>query len=429
MLLKAGFIYLAFSMMPKNGRTDRLSKNYMLNQARLLTETFKCMTSSFIIKKRCFISAWGLYNICFGLIEIFADFYVSTNPMIEIIDNTNEIKSAGKMTDRRAFIYICLLLVLPVYWAAIYYIEAAIQSEEEVLSVVATIIFFLFFYTGWYVAGAWFNFSEKLTNQILKGIVLSILAVFIWLIAHGDFQLRHMHVINLALFWVPYMMLSACIGMLIRLIRMSAQRKLQRAQAVAAQSQSELHLLQSQLSPHFLFNTLNNMYGLSITEHEKIPQLLLKLSDLLRYSVYEAKELMVPLKSEMDYINNYIDFEKIRIGDRLELHYDMEAISTDQIRIAPMLLIVFIENAFKHSKDTADEKIFVDISLKLWSGMILFSVNNSYDSSMKSVANASSGFGLANAKKRLLALYPNQHSLKMEGKDNFYSVSLQLKAK
>jgi sensor histidine kinase YesM len=206
---------------------------------------------------------------------------------------------------------------------------------------------------------------------------------------------------------------------------------LQQAHITAAQSLSELRLLQSQLSPHFLFNTLNNLYGLSITQHEKIPVLLLKLSDLLRYSVYDSKELFVPLKNELEYINNYIDFEKIRIGDRLQLTTSIESITDDRIKIAPMLLIVFIENAFKHSKNTLEKEVFIDITLKTWGDSILFSVKNSYSSS----ANESSGLrtdkglGLVNVRKRLQLLYVDAYDLKVHSEDEFFTVMLQLKSK
>jgi LytS/YehU family sensor histidine kinase len=162
-----------------------------------------------------------------------------------------------------------------------------------------------------------------------------------------------------------------------------------------------------------------------------VPPLLLKLSELLRYSVYDAKELYVPLKSELAYINNYIDFERIRMGERLQLTTAIESVNSDDAKIAPMLLIVFIENAFKHSKNTTDKKIMVDIALKTWSGFILFSVKNSHGG-VKPEDNKlrkDGGLGLANAMKRLQLLYPDEHNIKIENKDGIYNAMLQLKIK
>ena len=185
------------------------------------------------------------------------------------------------------------------------------------------------------------------------------------------------------------------------MVRTVTQRQLTAAKSLAAHSESELQLLQSQISPHFLFNTLNNMYGLSITQHEKIPVLLLKLSDLLRYSVYDARKSYVPVKDELAYINNYIEFEKMRIGERLALTTDFEDFTSSDARIAPMLLIVFIENAFKHSKNSTNERIFVHISLKTWGNRLLFTCVNSYGDANSDIETEHGGLGLDNTQKRL----------------------------
>jgi LytS/YehU family sensor histidine kinase len=272
---------------------------------------------------------------------------------------------------------------------------------------------------------------NKIRKEIFVVLSVSILGIILWLFIHADIQFERWAGINLLLFWLPFVVLSFLIGALVNLSRISVQNQIQEANATAEQSRSELHLLQSQLSPHFLFNTLNNLYGLSITQHQKLPPLLLKLSELLRYSVYDVKELFVPLKNELAYINNYIDFEKIRNGDRLKLTTSFEPINSEDIKIAPMLLTTFIENAFKHSKNTADKEIFIDMELKTWADRILFSIKNSYDkaSTENSHLDRNSGVGFANAKKRLALLYPNEHELRLEEKDGIYSIMLQLKIK
>ncbi|RZK68361.1 MAG: GHKL domain-containing protein [Pedobacter sp.] len=170
---------------------------------------------------------------------------------------------------------------------------------------------------------------------------------------------------------------------------------------------------------------------MSISDHQKIPQLLLKLAELLRYSVYDATEVYVPLKSEMAYIQNYIDFEKIRIGDRLVLTEEIEEMLHPEIKIAPMLLIVFIENAFKHSRNTASPEIFVDIKLKVWGNSILFLVKNSFgiEKEENNMLAKSGGIGLTNVSKRLELLYPNGHELVVKSDERFYSVELRLNIK
>ncbi len=334
-------------------------------------------------------------------------------------------------TDIRSFLLICLFACVPVYWASLFYIEAVTHSEIEELAVAATICFFGFFYIGWSLSRLWTAKHKHISKKIFVVLSIIIFASILWLFIYADFRVEAIPTINLLLFWLPFILLSFTIGALVMLTRIHINNQIKQAYATAEQSQSELHLLQSQLSPHFLFNTLNNLYGLSITQHEKIPALLLKLSNLLRYSVYDVKDLFVPLKSEIDYIKNYIDFEKIRIGDRLVLNSSFEPVTSEEIKIAPMLLITFIENAFKHSKNTVDKEIFVDIDLRTWNDRILFSVKNSYnrDENAQQGFNRDSGLGLANAKKRLELLYTNEHELRVEEKDGFYCVMLQLKVK
>lgn len=204
-----------------------------------------------------------------------------------------------KKSGLRVFILICLFAFIPVYWATLFYIELVTGREIEELAVAATICFFLFFYIGWYLPNQWARKSRKVLNIVFSILAIIIVADIIFLFAHADFPLHSMPAINLLLYWVPFCILSMAISMLIKLYWDSITNQLHQANLTASQSLSELHLLQSQLSPHFLFNTLNNLYGLSITQHEKIPTLLLKLSDLLRYSVYDAKELFVSLKNEL----------------------------------------------------------------------------------------------------------------------------------
>jgi sensor histidine kinase YesM len=355
--------------------------------------------------------------------------FAAINTRSQQMETTDNI-FRKKKSDIRTYIIICLFSCIPVYWASIFYIEAVTNKEDEALAFAATVCFFGFFYVGWYLSEAVTRTSKKVHNSVFGILTLIIAASIIWLFYHVDYT-YHRQGINLLLFWLPFIILSVAAGALVKLARVTISNQLQEAKITAAQSQTELRLLQSQLSPHFLFNTLNNLYGLSITQHEKIPALLLKLSDLLRYSVYDAKELFVPLKDELAYINNYIEFEKIRIGERLNLTMSLEHIATHDIKIAPMLLIVFIENAFKHSKNTIEKEVIIEIALKTWGNLILFSVKNSFsdikDESL--VLRKDGGLGLVNVTKRLELLYANEYDLKVENPEGFYSVMLQLKVK
>jgi len=227
---------------------------------------------------------------------------------------------------------------------------------------------------------------------------------------------------------MPFFLIGVVMGILLKFVRTSVQKELREAQGRAEQKSMEFNLLQSQLSPHFLFNVLNNLYGISLDEQERIPALLLKLSGLLRYSVYGAKKAWVPLQEELDYIRLYIDFEKIRVSDRLVITTDIEPVIDKRVIIAPLLLIVFVENAFKHAKNSLGDKIYIRIALKIAGNFLLFEVTNSYRKENKSnTEDENSGLGLANTLKRLELLYGKDYTLEQYAGNDEYIVQLKLK--
>lgn len=328
---------------------------------------------------------------------------------------------------KNIYISLSLLFSIPLFFMIETYVRTIGIHEDEAVAATITFLFIVAVFAGRYLSQLWISPTRSIANEYIIGMILLIIGCVIGLFAlpfQGNMATR-------LLFWLPFIITPLALGALIKMVRNNVQHQLREAQTTAANSQTELQLLQSQLSPHFLFNTLNNLYGLSITQHDKIPPLLLKLADLLRYSVYDTKELFVPLKEELAYINNYIDFEKIRLGERLVLTTSMEEITATEIKIAPMLLIVFIENAFKHSKNTVDEHIYIEITLKTWANSLLFSIKNSHGPAPEAgnILKKNSGFGLVSVRKRLELLYTGEHDLKVEDKGRFYQVMLQLKMK
>lgn len=331
---------------------------------------------------------------------------------------------------RKLYLLLSLIAAVPVYLAINAYAMAIHAHENEAISAASTIYFIAMIFSGRYLVHVWFARRRMNFPFVLIVFAVVVVACLVWLFYHGDHQLETRRAFNLLLFWWPFSLMSISIGIMLSVAHIIVQAPLRHARSAEAKSKMELHMLQSQLSPHFLFNTLNNLYGLSITRYEKVPPLLLKLSELLRYSVYEAKEIYVPLMDEMAYINNYIEFEKIRMDDRLDLDTDFEKITDQNIKIAPMLLIVFIENAFKHSKNTVEKKVSIFISLKTWNNHILFTVQNSHDNTQPNSMNEKhSGLGMPNVYKRLELLYQGEHELNILDENNTYSVNLQLKMK
>tara|TARA_R110000737_G_scaffold353331_1_gene404277 strand:+ start:17554 stop:18396 length:843 start_codon:yes stop_codon:yes gene_type:complete len=188
--------------------------------------------------------------------------------------------------------------------------------------------------------------------------------------------------------------------------------------------ESELQFLRSQINPHFLFNNLNNLYSYALQESPKTPEIILEMSGVLRYMLYESKEQFVPLKKELEQLGNFIRLYKLQIEDRGEVHFDVEKIDSD-FKIAPLILIVFIENAFKHSQSGQSSDIKIDISVKLKNTTLEFICENNYESGF-SLDSVAKGIGLKNVKKRLELLYPKKHILQIEEADNSYKVYLKL---
>ncbi|MEM9327952.1 MAG: histidine kinase [Bacteroidota bacterium] len=191
----------------------------------------------------------------------------------------------------------------------------------------------------------------------------------------------------------------------------------------AEQFDTELKLLKSQINPHFLFNALNNIYSLTVTKSEKAPDMLLKLSSMLRYVLYEGSEDKVSLASEIKYIQDYIDLQRLK-DEEIE---NIEFTHTEETDywIHPMLLIPFVENAFKHSKVEDLVHGWLTIDLQIVQGSYLaFSVKNSLPDQV--VTDETGGIGIENVRRRLELMYPSAYELEISKHDDSFQVRLQL---
>jgi two-component system LytT family sensor kinase len=187
---------------------------------------------------------------------------------------------------------------------------------------------------------------------------------------------------------------------------------------------TELSFLRSQVSPHFLFNVLNNMVAMARLKSDQLEPSLIRLSGLMRYMLYESDETSVTLLREAEYVNSYIELQKIRYAKSLFIKVDMDP--GDNQLIEPMLLIPFIENAFKHGTGTIDDPV-IDISLKISEGLIDFRVKNKFDPANEEIKDRTSGIGLPNVIRRLNLLYDQKHILSINRENGWFIVSLQIK--
>lgn len=186
---------------------------------------------------------------------------------------------------------------------------------------------------------------------------------------------------------------------------------------------AELQLLKSQVHPHFLFNTLNNIYSFSLLHSPKTPELILKLSSLLHYMMYDCKAEEVKLEKEIQVMKNYIDLERERYGNRIEINWNITGDLKD-MTITPLLLLPFLENAFKHgiSEQIEQPKLIVDIIVK--QGTMFCTISNSKNNYVPFSEN---GIGINNVKKRLELIYPNRYELLIKNEADLFSVFLQIK--
>ena len=193
--------------------------------------------------------------------------------------------------------------------------------------------------------------------------------------------------------------------------------------------EAELKTLKGQLNPHFLFNSLNNIYSLALIKSNKVPELILKLSDLMRHIIYESKENYISLDKELEFVNNFIALQRIRTSDKTKIKYEIIGI-IPSAKIAPLLFEPFIDNAFKHGLPRTDNSDFINITFNFEThNSLVFTLENNYEEPF-SQHKLNSGIGISNVKQRLKLLYqPHEYNLDIHKKDHVHMVMLKLKLK
>lgn len=216
------------------------------------------------------------------------------------------------------------------------------------------------------------------------------------------------------------LMIVMVIGYVIRefLRKLKKEKHIQTEQAIA-----ELNLLKSQISPHFLFNVLNSLYSLSLKKSDKTPDVILKLSDILRYSLYETQEREVSVLGEVAIIETYIAIEKMRVPESAVISFTHEGID-DTIQMAPMLLLPLIENAFKHGVDSSVDDSYIRASLQKSGNRLVFSCENTFKEPKTSKTEKVGGIGIRNIRKRLELLYPGRYQMDLEKNDGIFKVTV-----
>lgn len=218
----------------------------------------------------------------------------------------------------------------------------------------------------------------------------------------------------------------ALIMYMIKLLKEKFYKKREMEQLEKEKVSAELNFFKAQIHPHFLFNTLNNLYTLTLKKSDQASDTVLKLSEMLDYMLYQCNDERVSIEKEIKLIRNYIDLEQLRYGDRLQLEFDHD-IDNPNTRIAPLLLISLIENAFKHGASGAISDPIIKIGITVKEEQLQFSI---YNSKAKQEQNDDTdfkkGIGMSNTKRQLELVYPGKHDLEINEEDLSYHVKLHV---
>lgn len=322
-----------------------------------------------------------------------------------------------------------------IFWLAVFLILLLINASNinfgrTILTVLIAVIFYaLIAYFNLFVLFPKYVKDKRLGYHLLwlglTAIVLTPLrSIILYLISLGSPDLQASHIANQPYVFVT--ILFAGISTTIYLITNDWLNQQRIQQEIDKQRlQSELNFLKSQINPHFLFNTLNNLYALTLKKSESAPDIVLKLSDMMRYMLYECNEKTVPLEKELTYIKNYLELEKLRRHEKIKILVNIEG-KPEKLEIAPLLLIPFIENAFKHSAKKHGNQYFISIYLNINNNELNLSVENSVSSNNIQDPKLPGGIGLVNVKRRLELLYPEKHKLDIKSTSDTFTVKLYL---
>jgi len=342
-------------------------------------------------------------------------------PMLNILNSKNRI-----------FIHlaywVCMILVFTFFWGTRYNnYWVCFYNELAFLPVKILVVYFGLYYLlpqlllkGKYLIFLIVSLLTLACGGILQRVIAYYSSVpFLGLLAPGSnffdtTEILH-QIINInSVMIIPFV---------IRLYSYSLEKENRILILSQEKTRAELQLLRNQIQPHFLFNVLNGLYAMALKQSDKTPEMILKLSDLMRYVLQESTADRVPLEKELNYIRNYIDLEKLRYGK----HFSVDLQIKGDIRgcsIAPLLMLPFVENAFKHSATNDVKGAWIAVELTIINNELKLEVANSFDPDMAKTDHVSSGIGIQNVRHRLDIIYPGRYSFTTDTTTNSYTSSL-----
>jgi len=222
-------------------------------------------------------------------------------------------------------------------------------------------------------------------------------------------------------------------ALIIKIFKFWNQTNIKNKELEKINLENRMKLLRNQIHPHFLFNTLNNLYSLALQESDKVPEIIIRISDILRYILKEHNKEIVALKEELDIIYTYIDLEKMRYGNEFNIKVNNEVIDIYHsiIQGPPLALFTFVENAFKHGPGKSTHQSWIKIDINYQSGIFTFMVENSKenDKDAEKEHTLNNGLGLKNIRATLDLYFPDRHSLEIIDKPDVFKTKLQINYK
>jgi len=273
----------------------------------------------------------------------------------------------------------------------------------------------------YFLFALYFILSLTVFYLIRTGLTLYLVSENIWPEAEGSdkaFSFNHIIAMIIGIIYVIGFVAA------IKLTNDWIYEKRRNDELKKLQLQTELNYLRTQIQPHFFFNTLNNLYALTLEKSDYAPEVVLKLSEIMEYVLYDMKGKMVSLIKEIKYLQSFLDLEKLRYGNKFESHIDIRGNISD-VKVPPLIFITFIENCFKHGMgENDDSKININISFELNGYFLYFTVSNTYISSAENTGKE--GIGIKNIKRRLDLLYGKNYNLNIFTKDDQFIVELKI---
>ena len=318
----------------------------------------------------------------------------------------------GRMAGNYYISFLHIIITLPVYLATtyftLYYVIPKFLFHKDYKSVIVSAVYMV-------LGSAYY--------EIMINIYLFIIPTTLW--PFSDIQPINTSTLDIYLRLIG-IFIVVFFTAFIKLLKHWYTSQNMNQQLAQQKLEAELNFLKSQVHPHFLFNTLNNLYALTLKKSEKSPEVVLKLSEILDYMLYECNTEKILLKKEIKLIENYIALEQLRHGKRLRVDFEINGNISDN-KIAPLILFPFVENSIKHgvSKKTGESWIKIDLNTER--GNLSFVIANSKP--VKTSANHSErgeGIGLKNVKQRLKILYGDNYSMEIRDEENVFTVLLEI---